>query len=176
MSPAAVEEHQTPRPVKAQGSKHCVPSPSELPFAPQGPISASVSSLPALALQGRCCPSPMEEQSPWAGHGGWHSVLPPHLIPSCHPPSPRTFGQEQGAKLPGCVRGAPNPHPNSARSSLARVWSCLLALPDRFQSSCSFQESSPFLLLQLSQELDYQALGMPQIFACLKQQRLWVQP
>lgn len=79
------------------------------------------------------------------------------------------------------MRRAPNPHPKGAWSSLAGVRLCLLALPDRFQSSCSFQESSPFLLLQLLQELDYQALGMPQIFACLKQQTLsaqglWVQP
>lgn len=65
MSTAAEEE-----PVKAQGSEHRVPPWSELPFAPQGPISAAVPSLPALALRGRCCPSPMEGRCLWAGHGG----------------------------------------------------------------------------------------------------------
>lgn len=76
-----------------------VSSLSELPFAPQGPISASVSSLSALALQGRCCPSPRRGWCLWAGHRVTQ-VLPPrpslHLAPSS--PSPRTFGQEQGSE------------------------------------------------------------------------------
>lgn len=146
---------------------------SELPFAPQGPISASVSSLPAPALQGRCCPSPRKGRCLWAGHRVTLGAATTS-IPSSH-----TFISLSSHLWAGagewsccCARGAPNPHPNRAWPSLARVWFCLLALPDRFQSSRSFQESSPFLLLQLWQELDDQALGMAQIFACVQQQTL----
>lgn len=141
--------------------------------SPQGPISAAVSSSLALALS-----QLHEGMVPLGRTQRVTLVVPPHPIPPSHPPSPLGRRGEQSCQ---CVRGAPNPHPKGAWSSLAGVRLCLLALPDRFQSSCSFQESSPFLLLQLLQELDYQALGMPQIFACLKQQTLsaqglWVQP
>lgn len=106
-------------------------------------------------------------------------ALPPSH-PSISPSLSSPLWAGAGERSCRCVRGAPNPHPNGAWSSLARVWLCLRALPDRFQSSCGFQESSPFLLLQLLQKLDYQALGKPRIFACLKQQTLsaqglWVQ-
>lgn len=70
MSTVAVEEppgllkHKDQSPV----SPHC----QSCPLLPRAPflISTAVSSLPALALQGRCCPSPRKGWCLQGGHGG----------------------------------------------------------------------------------------------------------
>lgn len=98
MTTAAVEE--PPGLLKHKGSKPRVPSPSELPFAPQGPISHFCCCvLPAgSGPAGTLLSQPQEGMVPLGRTRRVTLGTAPTSDPFISPPSPGTFGQEQGSE------------------------------------------------------------------------------